>query len=134
MAEFARGRFFEAHEEWEHLWMLARGEDRLYLQGLIQIAAACVHSERSRTGPARRLAALARAKLEGLRPGSRRIDVAALIELATHLESSGSPEAVQELVSFFLRAAAGGRAPSKSPAGQSSSAARLTAAITSESG
>ena len=35
--------FFEAHEVLEDLWRSERGEPRLFLQGLIQIAAAFVH-------------------------------------------------------------------------------------------
>jgi predicted metal-dependent hydrolase len=35
----AAGRFFDAHEELESLWMKATGEEKLLLQGLIQIAA-----------------------------------------------------------------------------------------------
>jgi hypothetical protein len=52
-ALFARGaehwnatRFFEAHEDWETLWNDAVDPERLWLQGLIQLAAAFVHFER----------------------------------------------------------------------------------------
>ena len=38
-ALFNAGRFFEAHEAWERLWLAAQGESKLLLQGLIQIAA-----------------------------------------------------------------------------------------------
>jgi len=38
--------FFEAHEDWETLWHEAEGEQRRWLQGLIQWAAAFVHHER----------------------------------------------------------------------------------------
>lgn len=38
--------FFEAHEDWEALWHDAEGEERRWLQGLIQVAAAFVHVER----------------------------------------------------------------------------------------
>lgn len=37
---FDDGRFFDAHEVWENAWRDERGEVRLLLQGLIQIAAA----------------------------------------------------------------------------------------------
>ncbi len=39
-ALFNAGRYFEAHEVWEEVWLRERGEGRLLLQGLIQIAAA----------------------------------------------------------------------------------------------
>jgi predicted metal-dependent hydrolase len=37
----ARGEFFEAHEAWEELWLSLDGEPRLFVQGLIQVTAAC---------------------------------------------------------------------------------------------
>jgi hypothetical protein len=39
-------RFFEAHEDWEAVWNDAVDPQRLWLQGLIQLAAAFVHFER----------------------------------------------------------------------------------------
>jgi predicted metal-dependent hydrolase len=35
----AAGRYFDAHEELEAFWMKAAGEEKILLQGLIQIAA-----------------------------------------------------------------------------------------------
>ena len=35
----AEGRFFDAHEELEAFWMKAAGDEKILLQGLIQIAA-----------------------------------------------------------------------------------------------
>jgi len=35
----AEGRYFDAHEELEAFWMKAAGDEKLLLQGLIQIAA-----------------------------------------------------------------------------------------------
>ncbi len=35
--------FFEAHEEWEILWLKSEGKEKLFLQGLIQLAAAFHH-------------------------------------------------------------------------------------------
>jgi FMN phosphatase YigB (HAD superfamily) len=62
--EFRAGRFFEAHEEWELLWKESTGDDRIFLQGLIQLAAARVHLGRGNPAPAARLLALAKAKLD----------------------------------------------------------------------
>jgi hypothetical protein len=36
---FDAGRFFEAHEVWEDAWRVERGDMRMLLQGLIQVAA-----------------------------------------------------------------------------------------------
>jgi hypothetical protein len=46
VALFNDRAFFEAHEDWEALWHEAEGAERLWLQGLIQWAAAFVHFER----------------------------------------------------------------------------------------
>lgn len=50
---FNAGRYFEAHEVLEALWLEVRGrfEARFY-QGLIQLAGAFVHLERGRSAPA----------------------------------------------------------------------------------
>ncbi|MEO8431753.1 MAG: DUF309 domain-containing protein [Acidobacteriota bacterium] len=39
-ALFNAGRYFDAHEVWEEVWLSETGERRRLLQGLIQIAAA----------------------------------------------------------------------------------------------
>ena len=41
--EFNRGHFFECHDTLEELWMETVGEDRLFLQGLIQISVGFYH-------------------------------------------------------------------------------------------
>jgi Domain of unknown function (DUF309) len=64
LEEFRAGRFFEAHEEWELLWKDSTGDDKLFLQGLIQLAAGCVHIGRGNAAPGIRMLALAKAKLD----------------------------------------------------------------------
>ena len=61
--ELREGRPFEAHEEWELLWKDSKGDEKLFLQGLIQLAAGLVHLGRGNEAPARRLFSLALAKL-----------------------------------------------------------------------
>src|SRR5207244_2404453 len=41
--EFNSGRFFECHDTLEDLWHGTRGNDRLFLQGLIQISVGFYH-------------------------------------------------------------------------------------------
>jgi FMN phosphatase YigB (HAD superfamily) len=62
--EFRRERFFEAHEAWEALWKTSAGRDKVFLQGLIQLAAGLVHLQRGNAAPPRRLFDLALEKLE----------------------------------------------------------------------
>lgn len=42
---FNTGHFFECHDVLEDLWHGTRGEDRLFLQGLIQLAVGLYHFE-----------------------------------------------------------------------------------------
>ncbi|HEY4769249.1 MAG TPA: DUF309 domain-containing protein [Myxococcales bacterium] len=37
---FNLGQYYEAHEVWEELWLTLEDEPRLFVQGLIQVAAA----------------------------------------------------------------------------------------------
>lgn len=46
LALFNAGHFWHAHEAWELLWLRSNGEQRRFIQGLIQVAAALVHWER----------------------------------------------------------------------------------------
>lgn len=45
-ARFNARQFFEAHETWESAWRRDGGPDRLLLQALIMVAAACVKATR----------------------------------------------------------------------------------------
>lgn len=44
---FNRGQFFEAHESWEEIWLHASKHEKPFLQGIIQVAAAFHHYQRS---------------------------------------------------------------------------------------
>jgi RimJ/RimL family protein N-acetyltransferase/predicted metal-dependent hydrolase len=44
---FHSGAFFEAHEHWESVWLAAQEPEKTFLQGLIQVAAAFHHFQRS---------------------------------------------------------------------------------------
>ena len=43
---FNARKFFEAHEVWEELWLVEPEPEKTFLQGLIQVAAACHHDSR----------------------------------------------------------------------------------------
>lgn len=47
--QFNQGRFFEAHETWEELWLASPEPEKTFLQGMIQIAAAFHHYGRGNT-------------------------------------------------------------------------------------
>jgi len=60
---FDSGRFFESHEVWEQAWLQTEGQERLFYQGLIQVAAALLHARRGNRVGAMALWAKAAAKL-----------------------------------------------------------------------
>jgi len=62
IALFNQRRYFEAHEIWEAAWLRADGQDKLFLQFLIQAAAALLHVERGNYGGAKSVWAKARVK------------------------------------------------------------------------
>ena len=66
IALFNAHHFFEAHEVLEDLWREAEGEERRFLQGLIQVAVALHHFTRGNADGARSLLARGTAKLEHL--------------------------------------------------------------------
>jgi uncharacterized protein len=51
-AAFNRGDYWVAHELWEVVWRQRQGGERLFVQGLIQIAAGLHHLQRHRPRPA----------------------------------------------------------------------------------
>lgn len=58
------GKFFEAHEAWEEIWLAEPEPEKTFLQGLIQLAAAFHHQARGNSKGLRSLLAAGLAKLE----------------------------------------------------------------------
>ena len=80
---FNAHHFWHAHEKWEELWLKAAGEEKTFLQGLIQLAAAYHHVQRGRTvRGAIRLFDAAFAKLDPYPPRYGGIDRAEAVEVA----------------------------------------------------
>ncbi len=65
VADFNAGRFFEAHEVWEELWLAAAEPEKTFLQGLIQVAAAFHHHGRGNARGRQSLLAAGIVKLAG---------------------------------------------------------------------
>ena len=63
---FNAGRYFDAHEAWEEVWLTERGDARLLLQGLIQVAAGCHKAGQGKAEGCARLLAAGLEKLEPL--------------------------------------------------------------------
>jgi predicted metal-dependent hydrolase len=64
IALFNAQKFFECHEALEALWLKAQGEEKLFLHGLIQVAAALHHHSRRNPVGARSLLEKGWKKLE----------------------------------------------------------------------
>lgn len=77
---FDGGKYFEAHEVLEEAWRAAEGGDKLFYQGLIQVAVALHHHSRQNASGARTALAAAADKLRKF-PGSHRgLDLKKLLE------------------------------------------------------
>jgi predicted metal-dependent hydrolase len=68
IAEFNREHFFECHDTLEKLWMETGGRDRLFLQGLIQVAVGFYHFLNGNFKGASSQMTKALGKLDGYRP------------------------------------------------------------------
>ena len=92
---FNSGEFWEAHEAWERLWLAAKGEEKVFLQGLIQLAAAYVHVRRGTYAGGVRLFDAALRKLDRFPDGHGGIDRASAVSAArVHRERIARGEAV----------------------------------------
>lgn len=97
IALFNEGRFWEAHEAWEEVWMLDRhGPERAFYKGLIQVAAGCLHYTRhNRRGAVNKLGS-GSDLLRSLSPTVHGVDVAELVAavdaLRAGLSSEGWPD------------------------------------------
>lgn len=79
---FNEGKFWHAHEAWERIWLQAEGEQKIYLQGLIQLAAAYHHAMRGTFRGGVRLFDAALLKLEGFPPAYGGVDRAEVVAAA----------------------------------------------------
>ncbi len=77
---FNQGRFWHAHEAWEAIWLEADGVQSQFYQGLIQLAGACFHLNRSNWSGANRLLHFATANLLPAAPSHLGVDVDGLLE------------------------------------------------------
>ena len=80
LALFNRGDFFECHEVLESVWLEASGEDKVFLQGLIQVAVSFYHLRRRNFAGSSRLLRAALEKLASPSECRHLIDTATLLE------------------------------------------------------
>lgn len=75
---FNSGEFFKAHEVWEEIWLGAPPDEKLFLQGLIQLAAAFHHYSRGNRAGMQSLVPAALEKLDQFPAAISGINLAAL--------------------------------------------------------
>ena len=61
---YRAGEFFAAHEHWEAIWLASHDPERIFLQALIQVAAAFHHHSRDNNRGTRLLLGAALGRLE----------------------------------------------------------------------
>lgn len=91
---FNQRHFFDAHEVWEDVWRAAKGPEKKFLQGLIQVAVAFHHHSTGNLVGACSLLDRARKNLVGYPPEFGGIQLGALlVSLAKWRDAvaSGSP-------------------------------------------
>jgi predicted metal-dependent hydrolase len=64
LEDFNSGRFYDAHEHWEEVWLQTLDPEKMFLQGLIQVAAAFHHYSRSNRQGTRNLLQAGLIKIE----------------------------------------------------------------------
>ncbi len=86
-ALFNAQRYYEAHDVLEDLWLQDRdGADGLFYKGLIQLAGAFVHLQKSRLSPGARLFALARRNLARFPAHHHRLNAGDVCRLCDRFE------------------------------------------------
>jgi len=109
--EFNRGLFFECHETLEAIWLEEHGDDRLFYQGIIQIAAGYYKVEQGVLIGAIKLWRTGLEKLERYGPAHLGVDLASLVEptkknlaLAEAAEPSGGSADLRAPAIAFVEA------------------------------
>lgn len=82
IALFNAQRFWHAHEAWERIWLTAEGEQKRFLQGLIQLAAAYHHVQRGTFSGGVRLFDAALEKLAAFPEGYAGVNRTKVVALA----------------------------------------------------
>jgi len=98
IALFNDRKFWHAHEAWEREWLVAGGTKKLFLQGLIQLAAAYHHVQRGTLSGAVRLFDAALEKLSQAENGFLGVDRSeAVARAAQHRVRIAQSEHIDEM-------------------------------------
>lgn len=86
---FNRGEYFACHEVWEDVWRELKGENRTFLQALIQVAVGLYHAGRGNASGAESLLKRGIGRLEKFAPEYAGVRVGALLEDVDKLRAGG---------------------------------------------
>ena len=112
---YHHGYLWEAHEAWEPLWRATDGDDRAFLAGLIQCAAACLQLRCGQRRGAKRLSRRALDHLASVSGESiRGVDVRAFSERFADWMAT-DPESVDERPRLAVARVEQPRSPESSP-------------------
>ena len=87
---FNAGRYFEAHEVLERLWLAADSLDREFYQGVLQVAVGLHHEERANRKGADSMLAKGTSRLAPLAPSHLGVDVARLLDDVRAFQAAAS--------------------------------------------
>lgn len=90
LALFHAGRFFEAHEAWEQVWLCAPPRDRFFWQALVHVAVALHHDRAANVEGFERQRRKAMMKLAGYLPRHCGIETGKLWRDLQALRSGGA--------------------------------------------
>ena len=96
---FNEEKYFECHEAWEEIWKLSSGEEKTFLQGMIQAAVAILHSKRGNPDGASSLLEKSRVKLDPLPERYRGIELAEFrTKLGKFFEGKGEAPRIRKVI------------------------------------
>lgn len=128
LAHFNAGKFFEAHEFWEEIWLREPEPEKTFLQGLIQITAAFHHHQRGNPDGAESLLASGIVKLLRFPDDHHGLAIGAIRESARHwVRALGSGSDLGDNAIPKLEKASPDKAKRKRIAGKKRSARRAKA-------
>jgi len=103
VTEFNQGLYFESHESWEEVWREENGEEKLFYQGLIQVAAGYLKWEQGVLRGSVKLWHAGLEKLEGYKPSYLGVDLDSFLRgvndnlevVEAALQKEGKPPALE---------------------------------------
>jgi predicted metal-dependent hydrolase len=95
---FNSSHFYDAHEHWEEVWLETANPEKMFLQGLIQVAAAFHHFSRANCLGTRNLLHAGVTKLDNFPEVHRGLEIEPLrASVRTWLEALDSDEGLEKI-------------------------------------